>query len=66
MIERFTKSSKLIGTTLNKMHVFGDYLRTLDGVLKLILDFLNMPTRWTSICVLKGEPNVMGCEGLLN
>ena len=41
MIERFTKSSKLIGMTLDKLHVFGDCLRTLDGILKFILDFLN-------------------------
>ena len=66
MIEGFTKSSKLIGTTLDKLHVFSDCLRTLDGVLKLILDFLNIPTRWTSICVRKGEPGVTGGGGLLN
>ena len=66
MIEGFTKSSKLIGMTLDKLHVFGDYLRTLDGLLKLILDLLNMPMRWTSICVHKGEPGVKGGGGLLN
>ena len=55
-----------IGTTLNKLNVFGDCLRTLDGVLKLILDFLNMPTRWMSICVRKGEPGIKGGGGLLN
>ena len=66
MIKGFTKSSKLIGTTLDKLHVFGDFLRTLDGVLKLILDFLNMPTRWMSICVRKGESGVTGGGGLLN
>ena len=55
-----------IGTTLNKQHVFGDCLRTVDGVLKLILDLLNMPTRWMSICVRKGEPGIKGGEGLLN
>ena len=66
MIEGFTKSSKLIDTTLDKLHVLGDCLRTLDGVLKLILDFLNMPTRWTSIYVHKGEPGVTGGGGLLN
>ena len=66
MIEGFIKSSKLIDTTLDKLHVFGDCLRTLDGVLKLILYFLNMPKRWTSICVRKGEPSVTGGGGLLN
>ena len=66
MIEGFTKSSKLIGKTLDKLHVFSDCLRTLYGVLKLILDFFNMPTRWTSICVRKGEPGVMGGGGLSN
>ena len=66
MIEGFTKSNKLIGTTLDKLHVFCDCLRTLDGVLKLILDLLNMPTRWMSICVRKGEPGITGGGGLLN
>ena len=66
MVEGFTKSSKLIGTTLDKLHVFGDCLRTLDGVLKLILNLLNMPMRWTRICVCKGEPSVRGGGGLLN
>ena len=66
MIEGFSKSSKLIGTKLDKLHVFGDFLRTLDSVLKLILDFLNMPTRWMSICVCKGESSVTGGGGLLN
>ena len=66
MIEGFTKSNKLISTTLDKLHVFGDCLRTLDGVLKLIHDLLNMPTRWTSICVRKGELDVTGGGGLLN
>ena len=56
----------MIGTTLDKLHVFSDCLRTLDGVLKLILYLLNMPTRWTSICVRKGEPGVTGGGGLLN
>ena len=45
MIEGFTKSNKLIDTTLDKLHVFGDCLRILDGVLKLILDFINMSMR---------------------
>ena len=58
MIEGFTKSIKLIGTTLEKLHVLGDCLRTLDGVLKLIIDLLNMPMRWMRICVRKGEPGV--------
>ena len=60
MIEGFTKSSKLIGTTLDKLHVFGDCLRTLDSVLKLILDLLNMPTTWTTICVRKSDLSVTG------
>ena len=55
-----------IGPTLNKLHVFGDCLRTLDGVLKLILDLLNMPTRWMGICVRKGELGIKGGGGLLN
>ena len=66
MIKGFTKSIKLIDTTLDKLHVFGDCLRTLDGVLKLILDLLNMPMRWMNICVRKGEPGIMGGGGLLN
>ena len=66
MIEGFTKRIKLIGTTLDKLHVLGYCLRTLDGVLKLILDLLNMPMRWMSICVHKSEPGVKGGEGLLN
>ena len=67
MIEGFTKSRKLIDTTfIDKLHVLSDCLGTLDGVCKLILDFLNMPTRWTSICVRKGEPGVTGGGGLLN
>ena len=66
MIEGLTKSSKLIDSTLDKLHVFGDCLRTLNGVIKLILDLLNMPMRWTSICVRKGEPIVIGGGGLLN
>ena len=66
MVKRFTKSSKLIDMTLDKLHVFGDCLTTLDDVLKLILNFLNMPTRWTSICVCKCEPRVTRGGGLLN
>ena len=66
MIEGFTKSSKLIDTTLDKLHVFGDCLRTLYGVLKLILYLLNMPMRWMGICVLKGELSITGGGGLLN
>ena len=65
MVERFTKSSKLISTTLDKLHVFGDCLQTLDGVLKLILNLLNMPTRWTIICVRKCEPCLTRGVGLL-
>ena len=56
----------MIGTTLDKLHIFGDCLTTLDGVLKLILDLLHMPMRWKSICVRKGEPGVTGGGGLLN
>ena len=66
MIEGFTKSNELIDTKLDKLHVFSDCLRTLDGVLKLILDLLKMPTRWMSICVHKGEPGITGGGGLLN
>ena len=66
MIEGFTKSIKFIGTTLDKLHAFGDCMKILDGVLKLILDLLIMPTRWMSICVHKGELDVTGGEGLLN
>ena len=66
MIEGFTKSSKFISMTLDKLHVFSDCLRTLDGMLKLILDLLNMPTRWTSISVRKDVLGIMGGGGLLN
>ena len=66
MIEGFTKSSKLIGTTLDKLHVFDDFLGTLDGMLKLILDLLNMPTKWTGIRVRKGKLGVMRGGGLSN
>ena len=66
MVERLTKSSKLIGTTIDKLHIFGDCLRTFDGVLKLILNLLNMLTRLTSICVLKCEPRITRGGGLLN
>ena len=66
MIVGFTKSSKLIDTTLDKQHVLSDYLGTLGGLLKLILDLLNMPMRWTSICVHNGKPGVTGGGGLLN
>ena len=65
MVERFPKSSKLIGTKINKVHVFGDCLRTLDGILKLILNLLNMPTRWKIICVRKCEPRLTRGVGLL-
>ena len=66
MIERVTKSNKLISMTLDKLDLFSDCLRTLDGMLKLILDLLNMPMRWTNICVRKGELGVTGAGGLLN
>ena len=66
MIEGFTKSSKFISMTLDKLHVFSDCLRTLDDMLKLILDLLNMPTRWTSISVRKDVLGIMGGGGLLN
>ena len=59
-------SRKLIGSTLNEVHVFSDGLGTLDGNLELVLDLFDMPTRWTSICVGKGEPCVTGGGGLLN
>ena len=48
------------------MHVFGDCLRTIGGVLKLILDLLNIPMRWTSICIRKGELGITEDGGLLN
>ena len=35
-------------------------------MLKLILDFLNMPARWTSISGCKGELGFKGGRGLLN
>ena len=66
MVEWFTKSSKLIDITLDKLYVFSHCLRTLDGALKLILNLLDMPTRWTSICVCKCEPCVTRGGGLLN
>ena len=66
MIEGFTKSNRLISKTLDKLHVFDDFLKTRDGVLKLILDLLNIPTRWTSICASKGESGVTRGGGLLN
>ena len=56
MVKRFPKSCKLIGSTLDEVHVFGDGLGTLDSCLELVLDLFDMPTRWMSICVGKGEP----------
>ena len=55
MVKRFPKNCKLIGLALNEVHVFGDGLGTLDENLELVLDLFDMPTRWTSICVGKGE-----------
>ena len=46
----------MICSELDEVHVFGDGLGTLDDSLKLVLDLFDMPTRWTSICVGKGEP----------
>ena len=66
MVKRFPKSHKLIDSALDEVHVFGDGLGTLDGSLELVLDLFDMPTRWTSICVAKGEPYVTGGGGLLN
>ena len=66
MIKRFPKSNKLIGSTLDKLHVFSDCLGTLDRGLELVLDLLNMPMRSTNICVGQGEPGVTRGGGLLN
>ena len=77
MVKRFPKSCKLIGSTLDEVHVFGDGLGTLDDSLELVLDLFDMPMRWTSICVgmpirwtsicvSKGEPCVIRGCGLLN
>ena len=66
MVERFTKRNKLISATLDKQHVFDDCLGSLSGVLKLIFNLLDIPTRWTSICVRKCEPCVTRGGGLLN
>ena len=66
MVKRFPKSHKLIGSTLYEVHVFIDDLGTLDGSLELVLDLFDMPTRWTSICVGKGEPSVTGGGGFFN
>ena len=56
----------MICSELDEVHVFGDGLGTLDDSLKLVLDLFDMPTRWTSICVGKGEPCVTKGGGLLN
>ena len=66
MVKRFPKSRKLIDLALNEVHVFGDSLGTLDDSLELVLDLFDMPTRWTSTSVGKGEPCVTGGGGLLN
>ena len=55
MIKWYPKSHKLIGSTLDEVHVFGEGLGTLDDNLELVLDLFDMPTRWTSICDGKGE-----------
>ena len=62
MVKRFPKSCKLISSALDEVHGLG----TLDGGLGLVLDLFDIPMRWTSICVDKGEPCVMGGGGLLN
>ena len=66
IVKRFPKSCKLIGSALNEVHVFDDGLGTLDDSLELVLDLFDIPTRWTSKCVGKGEPCVTGGGGLLN
>ena len=66
MVKRFPNSRKLTGSELDEVHVFDDGLGTLDSSLELILDLFDMPTRWTSICVGKGEPCATGGGGLLN
>ena len=53
MVKRFPMSRKLIDSTLDEMHVFSNDLGTLDYSLELVLDFFDVPTRWTSICVGK-------------
>ena len=65
MVKRFPKSRKLISSTHDEVHVFGDGLGTLDDSLELVLDLFDMPTRWMSICVGKGKPCIIG-GGLLN
>ena len=66
MVKPFPKSRKLIGSTLDEVHVFDDGLGTFDGSLELVLDLFDMPSRWMSICVGKGEPCITGGGGLLN
>ena len=66
MVKRFPKSHKLFGLALDEVHVFNDGLGTLDESLELVLDLFYMPTRWTSICVGKGEPMRQGRWWLLN
>ena len=46
--------------------MWDDCLGTLDGSFELVLNLFDMPMRWTSICVGKGEPCVMGSGRLLN
>ena len=66
MVKRFPKSRKLIGSAFDEVCVFGDGLGTLDDSLELVLDLFDMPMRWTSTCVGKGEPCIMRDGGLLN
>ena len=66
MVKRFPKSHKLIDSALDEVHAFSDGLGTLENSLELVLYLVDMPTRWTSICVRKGEPCFSGCGGLLN
>ena len=56
MVKRFPKSRKLIDSALDEMHVFSNGLGTLNYSLELVLDLFDVPMRWTSICVGKGEP----------
>ena len=46
--------------------MWDDGLGTLDGSFELVLNLFDMPTRWTSICVGKGELCITRGGGLLN
>ena len=65
MVKQFPKSHKLTCSALGEVHKFGDGLGTLDDSLEFVLDLFDMPTRWMSICIGKGEPCVMEGGGLL-